>query len=633
MLEISKLIENTIGKLLSTLETHVSSEIRFICSNKILEYQLSLLERNLTTKTLFHRNAIELDKIFVPQKLRLEGSLDFIEATELQKLLNSKKKLVLLGDAGIGKSTLIKFLILNSIKFNHSIPIQIELREFEDEHEIDLFKHLINNVLKFEGITDNENIATRLLEKGNFIFYFDGFDEVSKKIKSKLTSSLSKFVNKFNNCHYVITSRLFTGIEYLPHFQNVYVQPLDKDQIKEFIDRQCKESNPELALKILNSLEMKEVESYISYLENPLLLILFILTFEENTGLPKLKSEFYRDVFETLLNRHNSYSKRGFERKLECGLEKSELETTLKRFSFLSFFEEKFLFTESYLLDKLEEIKARKTQGFDTASFKDDMVISIAIISKEGRNFFFPHKTLQEYFAASYFLLLTQENKIKAYKKLVKKFSAKDKLSDLSSFFSLLLEIDKHNSISLFLLPVLRNLLKELPSSTTSYDKQFKNFYRNIEIFKFFNFDDFYSVELLQKGSNYHERISKINKYDSRIEEQNNLIKHKHKENKELRKELKWLQKIDPLENEVQDYENNVFRIKRETEYNEKMILSADSSKDEIEVERSEEIIGLSELVIDFNAEVLEYLKVKIPELENEIKVDEDADGDLIDLI
>ena len=49
-----------------------------------------------------------------------------------------------------------------------------------------------------------------------------------------------------------------------------------------------------------------------------------------------------------------------------------------------------------------------------------DLQVAIGIITQEGTEYTYPHRSLQEYFAASYIASLSEYNKEKIYKKFIR---------------------------------------------------------------------------------------------------------------------------------------------------------------------------------------------------------------------
>ena len=222
-----------------------------------------------------------------------------------------------------------------------------------------------------------------------------------------------------------------------------------------------------------------ENRSYNTFLSNPLLLSMFILTFQSYSDIPQKRSEFYDQVFDTLFSIHDAVSKLAYVREKISGLSKDQFEEILQLFSFLSYFEEKFIFPSNYLTDKLDVIKSKKKNlSFDNDKFIDDLQVAIGILNKEGLDYTFPHRSLQEYFGALYISKVSPENKKTLYNKL--KLEIEENLGSLMSkdhFYGLLAEMDYNNLSSFVSIPLLEKLHAELISITEITDEVAYQYY------------------------------------------------------------------------------------------------------------------------------------------------------------
>jgi hypothetical protein len=191
---------------------------------------------------------------------------------------------------------------------------------------------------------------------------------------------------------------------------------------------------------------------------------MFILTFQSYSDIPQKRSEFYDQVFDTLYSIHDAVSKLAYVREKVSGLSKDQFEVVLQLFSFLSFFEEKFIFPANYLTDKLNTIKSKKKNlVFDNDKFIDDLQVAIGILNKEGLDYTFPHRSLQEYFAALYISKVSQENKITLYKKLLKEIEENhSNLMLKDHFYGLLAELDYNNLSTYVSIPLIKGIHQEL---------------------------------------------------------------------------------------------------------------------------------------------------------------------------
>lgn len=469
--DISGLLKSPLDKVL----TFVGAELKQAFSNRIIEYQSEEYKRNYYSKTILHRaEPKKLDEFYIPLKIvRVDKRKHFDKKTSTDscKALFTKTKYVtLIGSAGSGKSTLVKYLYTNCIDQGFKIPIKIELRYLND-YKKGITNYIFDEIFKYQKIGVSTNIVERLLDSGNFIFFFDGYDELNSTIKELTTSEIDNFVKRYNENNYLITSRPYTNIDLMPLFTNYHVCDLEEGEIAAFVKKQLPSDENEIAEKIIKTINKKENIGYRTFLSNPLLLSMFILTFQSYADIPQKRSDFYDQVFDTLFSVHDSMSKLAYVREKQSGLNKEQFEEVLRLFSFLSFFDEKFLFPQNYLEEKLNIIKSKKKSIlFDNTKIITDLQIAIGILNLEGLDYTFPHRSLQEYFAASYIEHLSPHNKKTIYGKLKSDIQKNIfNLFNKEHFYKLLSELDCYYSTTQLAIPLLETIntkLKTFPKIT-----------------------------------------------------------------------------------------------------------------------------------------------------------------------
>ncbi len=443
---ITGIINHPLNKILKSL----GAEIDQISNNKLLEFQVNTYKRSLFVKTILHRSEpVNLMKVYYPIKLENEENTKGINKITTivsgNDLFKNHNCITITGSAGSGKSMLLKYLFVKIADEKEKIPIRIELRYLEKYEGS--FEGYIKKLFNFSKITKDERFSDRLLNSGKFVFLLDGFDELNSKTRYKVIKEIDNFIEKFSKNKYVITTRPYVNIDLLPLFKNMHVKTLDNDDIYKFIKQQLPEEEYELGNKIIASLKSND-NKFETFLQNPLLLSMFILTFQSYSTLPTQRHVFYSQVIETLFNTHDSLSKLGYEREKESGLSREEFNTVLNVFSFLTIFENKLIFDKPYFRNKLSIIKNRFPDlNFSTDKLLNDLLIAICIINKEGFDYSFVHKSIQEYFAAEYIAGLSQENKEKVYEKLYQLFINDDQEFNvgLVNYISLLIELDYKN--------------------------------------------------------------------------------------------------------------------------------------------------------------------------------------------
>lgn len=461
--EFTKYLESPINGLIKSL----GDELKQVAKNRLLEYQSNEYKRNYFTKTLLHRSEpIKLNDFYLPlhiikyenDRSRFRQQQKRISTEDVSKLFEKTNYITIIGNAGSGKSTIVKYLYLDSVSRKFKIPIKVELRYLND-YKSNITDYIFDDIFLFHKLGFSKEIIDRLLNSGSFIFFFDGYDEINSNKKEQITNDIDQFVNRYSSNCYLITSRPYTNIDTLPLFSNFIVCDLLDTEIPAFVKKQIPDSENELAEKMIKAISQIDNRSYRTFLSNPLLLSMFILTYQSYSEIPQKRSDFYKQVFDTLYSVHDSVSKLSFVREKQSGLSKEGFEDLLKLFSFISYFEEKFLFQPEYLESKLTFIKEKKKSlSFDNQKVIEDLQVAIGILNKEGVEYTFPHRSLQEFFAAHYISSLSDTNKKTIYSKIK---STIDKrwfyLIDNHHFLSLLAEQDYKSTITLLAIPLLKH--------------------------------------------------------------------------------------------------------------------------------------------------------------------------------
>ena len=263
---------------------------------------------------------------------------------------------------------------------------------------------------------------------------------------------------------------------------------------------------------------------------------MFILTYQTYSNVPPKRSAFYRQVFDSLFYLHDSVSKLSWSREKKSGLSKEQFEYVLQLFSFISFFKEVFVFEEDFLNKTFNQIKEKKKSlTFENLLLIEDLQVAICILNKEGLDYVFPHRSLQEYFASLYIVNLDDKNKIEVYKRILDQLSNGTSFNMFSkdNFHSLLYEQDfigitKHLSIPF--LEKINSDIKEIKDDIEDLKllKALQNY-----VFSFNSSNDMTSSLFAMFHNYLYERHLVIKKAVERYS--NNKIELNEEENKALK--------------------------------------------------------------------------------------------------
>ena len=287
-------------------------------------------------------------------------------------------------------------------------------------------------------------------------------------------------------------------------FHNYYVEKLSNNDIPKFINLQLQEE-PEFASKIIDSTltDHKKIRHIKSFLKNPLLLSLYILTFQTNPSVPNKKYIFYRRVIHTLFTEHDSKTKFGYRREKLSGLNEEQSEEVLKRFSFLSFFEGVYDFEEDFIKDKFRVIKSKLNEiKFDNNKFIRDLILAVALWVEDSGYYSFAHRSLQEYYASLFVKDLNENQKERAYNVIVKGEGSFIQ-NEVFNFLSLCKEMDTVDYLKFLELPVLEEIAHKLDTGYQEHKflikKLMKFFFVSLKMSKLDNDASIFEIKKSEK--------------------------------------------------------------------------------------------------------------------------------------
>jgi len=223
-----------------------------------------------------------------------------VSFSKLKSLLNINKPILLVGEAGVGKSEaltklaidLMKKAINQSIKEkvkNINIPILISAKDIVEAKDIDSF---IN-----EYFCIDDNIKERFKIEALMI---DALDEITA-IKSIEVIEKAKIYSEKMSCSLIITSRKIDIIKNAPGgFEKYEVLPFEYSQALQLFGKLVQDENK---LKFLKNC-LEKITFQIPKV--PLSLILLIELVEENKEIPASITELYERFSDLMLGRWDS---------------------------------------------------------------------------------------------------------------------------------------------------------------------------------------------------------------------------------------------------------------------------------------------------------------------------------------
>lgn len=403
---IEETAKKTIGKMLSKFvpkifeginEKYKISKLQQDIDLRVIfqEYLEYSYTKYITVKTLLYKNeGKNLYDFYEPQVVKSSDAS--IDLTNTDFLFNKCKRIIITGTGGIGKSMLMKHIFINQISNESSIPIFIELKSMNNINIEDFeIKDFIYGEMNRHHFKLSRDLFYRSLEFGIYTIIFDGVDEINLLFRETIIGSLKKFIDIYNNNHYVLSSR--PSEEYIGwnDFIEYSVQPLNKKQALSLIGRLDYDSITKKQFsKELNDSLYDNHESFASI---PLLLTIMLMTYESGASIPNNLTDFYTQAFYTLYHKHDA-SKSGYKRELRANLSPETFKEILSYLAMKTFIKKQVNFSSENVYRIFESYKNKHFKKFEDDAFIFDAISNICMLVQDGE-FRFTHRSFQEYFA------------------------------------------------------------------------------------------------------------------------------------------------------------------------------------------------------------------------------------------
>ena len=171
---------------------------------------------------------VVIDRLFVTPLLTRryvspdESPENWLDETEaLVDVLAENRRLVLLGDPGIGKSTFLNYVTwllsrpaTNALidRLGWRLPLPMVLRELGVRgvrRFDDLLEAFLNHKMSVPLLEDDRSYLMRTLEEGQAFLLLDGIDELGdREMRENLRSAVFEGMSRYPDCHWLMTSRI-----------------------------------------------------------------------------------------------------------------------------------------------------------------------------------------------------------------------------------------------------------------------------------------------------------------------------------------------------------------------------------------------------------------------------------------
>ncbi|MGB7251188.1 MAG: NACHT domain-containing protein [Phormidesmis sp.] len=334
---------------------------------------------------------------------------------------NGKQFLMVLGGPGIGKSTFLRKIGLETLKktgqiHRKCIPVFLELKKFR-EKRVDIKRKIVEEfeTCKFPAA---EALVESALDQGKLLVLFDGLDEVSLQNLNHVVEQIEDFVDRHNGNRFVASCRIAAYRSSFRRFTDVTIAEFDDEQIEQFIYRWFGSTEDEAlgtADKYRELLFQDKHEATKELAQTPLLLTFLCLVYDREQTLPSKRSTLYERALNIILHEWSAQKRierdpiyEGFHPELE--------KLMLAKIAYDSFKQDQLFFSKDAVTERISKFLS---DTLDAPKYLNAEKVLTAIEVQQGilveratDAYSFSHLTLQEYLTALHIVEAQREGEL-----------------------------------------------------------------------------------------------------------------------------------------------------------------------------------------------------------------------------
>ncbi|MCI0733029.1 MAG: SUMF1/EgtB/PvdO family nonheme iron enzyme [Methylococcaceae bacterium] len=389
--------------------------------NEIRGQNLSAYRRSVITRCdqirVGYKNfVIDVARDYVSLQIKTGMSDRDVELKGVDEVLREYPRLVVRGHPGSGKTTLLKYLAIRyaakkmkSLHGKHLIPVFVSLKDVTvsaDSPSADLFEYMTECFKR--DFQSPGNYLREQLRKGNCIVLLDGADEVRSDRIGSLLQGIDAFANEFETARIIATVRKegYEKIGLGARFKETEVAGLTVPQMETLASSVLRANRPEskhggVAEKCDELIrKIKNNPRLFGLAENPMLLSIIALVFDEQGDLPRKRVELYEYCLRLILEVREE-REAGIKYRLITKIDQKYY--ALRKLALFFVERNESQFSGDLLKQQLKSIAPEINLPVDRCDDFVDELCKIGIlhrISSLGEQYDFVHKTFLEYLAA-----------------------------------------------------------------------------------------------------------------------------------------------------------------------------------------------------------------------------------------
>jgi hypothetical protein len=336
-------------------------------------------------------------------------------------LAENLQRLLILGKPGIGKTTYLRYLIVQCIEGHFQadkVPIFVQLSQFAEVAQQaqtgnELEKFICSTLARW-GVS--EESVQSILESGKALICLDGLDEVSESTDELVTNQISQFIKQYGGNSFLITCRVLANKYRFSreNFTEIEVADFNEQQAKTFIQlwfrsfqghHSEQENSAEALIDVLDQPKHRAIRELAV---TPLLLNLICIVFHDTKSLPNTQYQLYEQGINVLLKdwdkqrnvrRDEIYRNLGEANKIELLMQLAKITFEQSRYIFRQETAQEVV--SKYLLQSGLSSSNLIQLQVDSQNVIEAIAAHHGLLAKRAVGFFsFSHLTYHEYFTA-----------------------------------------------------------------------------------------------------------------------------------------------------------------------------------------------------------------------------------------
>lgn len=407
-------IEQALSINLHMTDTEAAPAVNDV-PNGLIAYMEALKNKYNRIPTILYKEALTPFKnYYVPNNLKWYERLPdkrnsyyvrIIEGGNVAKLLEVSHYVVLSGSGGLGKSMMMRRLLISAVeeyKQHELIPFFVPLKDYDLSYP-GILDYVYSTASSLWPELTLESLAY-ILSQGKSLLLFDGLDEVHTSMISDFTKKMNTFQDRYSNNTFIISSRPYSNFHSFTRSTVMYLLPFTKSQAIDLVKRYNYRSDvPSLQERFLSQLDSELYDNHKGFSDNPLLLSIMMMTFEMDAEVPLVKYLFYQEAYTVLSRRHDAM-KEGYSRKLATGWNANQFADYFAFFCATTYNDGKVSFTLTEIEQYFRMLKKKYgIKDVTTDDFIYDLINNLCLMYQDGLSYGFIHRSFQEYFCAKYF--------------------------------------------------------------------------------------------------------------------------------------------------------------------------------------------------------------------------------------